>query len=265
MRVFLLLGCAAALAWTPAYAQETEAAALPPPATVEDPVDPDAVAALREMSAFLTSLNTFKLTSESSLDVITTRDQKVQMDSVTNYQVDKNNPGLRIDLLSDMKTRQFFYNGRNFTLNAPQLGYYATVEAPGTIKEFLRELYAKTGIELPLEDLFRWADNDESDIAALKEGFNVGTATIDGARTDHWAFRTDDFDWEVWIQQGDQPLPRKLVIIDRTDPLRPMFMARLQWELNPTIDAREFTFVPGEGAIAIQMASQLASAQGVTQ
>jgi hypothetical protein len=261
MRVFLLLGCAAALAWGPVYAQETDAAAaLPPPTTVEDPVDPDAVAALREMSAFLTSLNTFKLTATTSMDVITTEDQKVQMDSVTNYQAQKPN-GLRIDLVSDMKTRQFYYNGSNFTINAPQLGYYSTVAAPPTIKEFLRQLYDKTGIELPLEDLFRWADEDTSDIDKLKSAFSVGTATIDGTRTDHWAFRTDDFDWEVWIQEGDQPLPRKLVIIDRTDPLRPMYSARLQWELNPALDPAVFTFAPGPDAIAIQMAS----AQGAGQ
>ena len=36
-------------------------------------------------------------------------------------------------------------------------------------------------------------------------------ATIDGVATDHYAFREADVDWEVWIQKGDQPLPRKLV------------------------------------------------------
>ena len=263
MRVFLLLGCAAALAWTPAYAQESDAAATPAPTTAESPVDPDAVAALREMSAFLMTLQTFRLTATTSLDVITTEDQKVQMDAVTTYQVKR--PGIRIDMVSDMKTRQYYYDGTNFTINAPQYNYYATVPAPPTNKEFLRVLYERTGIQLPLEDLFRWADEDTSDIDKLKSAFSVGTATIDGARTDHWAFRTDEFDWEVWIQEGDQPLPRKLVIIDRTDALRPMYSARLQWELNPTLDPAVFTYAPGPDAVAIQLGSQLASAQGAGQ
>ena len=80
------------------------------------------------------------------------------------------------------------------------------------------ELYERTGIQLPLEDLFRWADQDHSDIDKLTSAFNVGTATIDGVATDHWAFRSADFDWEIWIEQGDRPVPRKYVLIDRTDP-----------------------------------------------
>jgi len=266
MRALLLLGCAAVLASTPAHAQspqvvDTSAAAVAPD---DDPVDSMAVAALRRMSSYLTSLDTFKLTSTSQLDVITNVDQKVQMDFVTTYQVKK--PGIRIDFLSDMKNRQYYYDGTQFTIFAPTQNYYATVPAPATNKEFLTALYERTGIELPLEDLFRWADEDESDIAKLTDAFNVGTANINGARTDHWAFRTAEFDWEVWIEQGDRPLPRKMVIIDRTDPLHPSFTARLDWEVNPTLDNAAFTYVPGPGAVAIQIAQpQLASAGGVGQ
>ena len=131
MRVFaLLLGCAVALAGLPAYAQSAE----PTGATAPD-VDPAAVEALKKMSAYLQTLQTFRLTSEASLYVITVQDQKVQLDMVTTYQVKR--PGIRIDWVSDQKNRQFYYDGKAFTLVAPTLGYYATVEAPPTNREFL--------------------------------------------------------------------------------------------------------------------------------
>ena len=254
MRVFLLLGCVVTLAGSPAYAQnaapEEEAAAT---TAAEDPVDPRAVLALVRMSAFLTSLETFRLSSTSTMDVVTLEDQKVQLDAVTHYQVKR--PGIMIDLVSDQKSRQFYYDGTQFTVFAPQLGYYSTVPAPPTNREFLARLYEKTGIQLPLEDLFRWADHDNSDIDRLISAFNVGTATIDGAATDHWAFRSADFDWEIWIEQGDHPLPRKFVLIDRSDPTLPAFAARLAWEINPALDAAAFTFVPRSDSIAIQMAT----------
>ena len=260
MRVFLLLGCVGALAGAPACAQNAapeERAATT--AAAEDPVDPLAVDALKRMSAFLTSLENFRLTSISTLDVVTVDDQKVQLDAVSHYQVKR--PGIMIDLVSDQRSRQYYYDGKQFTVFAPQLGYYATVPAPATNREFLDEIYERTGIQLPLEDLFRWADQDHSDIEKLTSAFNAGTATIDGAATEHWVFRSDDFDWEIWIELGDRPLPRKYVLIDRTDSALPAFTARLAWELNPTLDDAAFTFVPGAGAIAIQMATP----QEVTQ
>ncbi|MBO9518605.1 MAG: DUF2092 domain-containing protein [Porphyrobacter sp.] len=260
MRSLVILGGVMTLVMMPA-AQAQEQAAQPAASTVapEDAVDPRAVDALKRMSTYLTSLNTFKLTSTAAMDVITNENQKVQMDSVSVYQVKK--PGIAINFSSDMKQRQYLYDGKQFTIFAPAMGYYATVPAPATNREFLKELYDKTGIELPLEDLFRWADDDESDINALTSAFNVGTATIDGARTDHWAFRSADFDWELWIEQGDRPLPRKIVITDRTDPTLPSFTARLAWEVNPTLNPADFTYVPGPGAIPIQIASATGAGQ----
>lgn len=263
MRSLMLLGCMAAVAVAaPLAAQEPAAPETTPAAAAtpaREPVDPDSVAALQRMSTFLTSLNSFRLTSTSSLDVVTNDDQRLQIDSVAKYQVKK--PGIAIDFQNDLKPRQFYYDGKQFTIYSPKLGYYATVPAPPTNREFLKELHAKTGIVLPLEDLFRWADGDDEDIRKLTSGFNVGTATIDGVPTDHWAFRQADFDWEVWIQQGPQPLPRKLVIIDRTDESKPGFTARLNWELNPTIPESAFTFTPDAKATRIEMTKPQETAQ----
>ncbi|HEY6816657.1 MAG TPA: DUF2092 domain-containing protein [Croceibacterium sp.] len=260
MRIFVPLGCAALLAGWPAYAQNAAPVAeAATSAAAEEPVDARAVDALKRMSGFLTSLQTFRLTSVSTLDVVTADDQKVQLDAVSHYQVKR--PGIVIDLKSDQRSRQYYYDGKQFTVFAPQLGYYSTVPAPPTNREFLAEIYARTGIQLPLEDLFRWADQDNSDIAKLTSAFNAGTATIDGAATDHWVFRTDEFDWEIWIEQGDRPVPRKYVLIDRTDSALPAFSARLAWELNPALDAAAFTFVPGADAIAIPMATPQETAQ----
>ncbi|MCR5880806.1 DUF2092 domain-containing protein [Phenylobacterium sp. J367] len=75
---------------------------------------------------------------------------------------------------------------------------------------------------------------------ALTSGYLVGVETIDGVKTSHFAFREDHIDWQVWIQQGDQPLPRKVVIVDRRDPTHPSYIARLSWTLNPTLTDAAF-------------------------
>src|SRR6478735_3516993 len=166
------------------------------PVFTPDMVEPDAVDALKRMSAYLMSLQTIGITSEGSLDVVTGEDQRIQMDGVTTYKIRR--PGFVIDYTSDIKNRRFIYDGKTFTVYSPTLGFYASVPAPGTNKAVLDTLYDKFGIALPLEDLFRWDDGNAQRAQELQSAYNVGTATIDGVETDHYAYREGDVDWEVW-------------------------------------------------------------------
>ncbi|HEY7006369.1 MAG TPA: DUF2092 domain-containing protein [Sphingomicrobium sp.] len=215
-------------------------------------VDPAAVQAIHDMSKYLTSLNSFKLNTEGTLDTVTADGQRIQMDGSTAYAVKK--PGFAIKYTSDKKNRDFFYDGKQFTVYSPNLGYYASVPAPPTNREVLDTVYDKYGVRLPLEDLFRWNDADQKRDENFRAAYNLGTVTLDGVKTTHYAFREPDVDWEVWIDQGDKPLPRKLSIVDRTDPARPAFTTRLKWQPNAAVSASEVTFAPGPDAMKIAMA-----------
>jgi hypothetical protein len=267
-RTAMALGASLTLATAQlAWAQTAPGAAPPPregmamprpagddPIANEGVIEDGAVDAIKEMSNYLMQAKTLAITSQGSMDAVTNDGQRIQLDGTTTYKVRR--PGFVIDYSSDVKSRRFIYDGKNFTVYSPKLGFYASVPAPGTNKEVLDAIYSKFGISLPLEDLFRWGDGSNSDrIAALKSAYEVGPATIDGVETDHFAFREADVDWEVWIQQGDQPVPRKLVIVDRTDPSRPTFTARLSWQINPTFADSDFTFVPDANAKKIQLAT----------
>ena len=217
-------------------------------------VDDSAVQALKDMSSYLMQAQTLGIIGEGSLDVVTNDGQRIQLDGTTTYKIRR--PGFVIDYVSDMKSRRFIYDGKTFTVYSPKLGFYASVAAPPTNRETLQAIYNKFGISLPLEDLFRWGDAGTADrIKALKAAYNVGPATIDGTETQHYAFREAGTDWEVWIQAGDQPLPRKLVIVDTTDPARPTFTTRLSWEVNPTYTDADFAFAPDANAKRIELAT----------
>jgi hypothetical protein len=268
IRMAMALGASLTLATAQlAWAQTAPEAAPPPregmamphpagddPIANEGVIEDSAVDALKEMSDFLMQSKTLAITSHGTMDAVTNDGQRIQLDGVTNYKVRR--PGFVIDYASDVKDRRFIYDGKTFTVYSPKLGFYATVPAPGTNKEVLDAIYNKFGISLPLEDLFRWGDGSNADrIQSLKSAYEVGPATVDGVQTDHFAFREADVDWEVWIQKGDQPLPRKLVIVDRTDPSRPTFTARLSWQINPSFTDADFTFVPDANAKKIQLAT----------
>ena len=79
----------------------------------------------------------------------------------------------------------------------------------------------------------------------------IGPAMVGGVQTDQFAFRQEEIDWQIWIQQGDRPLPLKIVIIDKTDPTRPEFSARLSWNTSPRFDASTFAFSPASADTSI--------------
>jgi hypothetical protein len=245
---------APATAPAPTADQPAQAAAPAPAAQPSAPViDPDSIAALKRMGAYLRTLTKFEIRTDTTIDLVTAGGQNVQVGGNGLYKVQRPDK-LRIEIKTTRKSRTFVYDGKKFSIYTPALDYYATVDAPPTIRATLDEVRDKFGISLPLDDLFRWSDpNGGSD--NLDSGIVVGPATIDGVDADQYAFREGDIDWQVWIQRGDRPLPLKLVITDRSDSARPTYSARLTWNLAPTFSATDFVFQPDKDAKAIRLSS----------
>jgi hypothetical protein len=215
-----------------------------PPVKSSD-IEPEAVQAIQRMRAYLGTLTTFEVTSESSQDVVLDNGQKVQIEGAVLYRVRRPN-GFEIKVTTADKVRDFIYDGRQLTVYAPQFGYFAQTPAPPTIRQVLDAATAKYGIEFPLEDLFHWSEPTTPQ-PTVKTAYVVGDSLISGAQTTEYAFRGRDRDWIVWIQKGDQPLPRKVTIIDRTDEARPAYTVRLNWNLKAPISDASFSFKPAKG------------------
>jgi hypothetical protein len=251
----VLLGPVAAMAQqaTGAPAAEKAGTASSVPA-----IDPAAIAALRRMGDFLRKHDRLQVKGVTNTDELLESGQAVQLNARVDVMVRKPNR-LRVSKVSDRKTREFYFDGKTFTIFGPKAGYYAQVPAPPTIQQVIEVAGQRYGVELPLADLFYWG-TDKSGLADIKAAVNVGPSTVEGALCDHFAFRQRDVDWQVWIQQGDQPLPRKLVVTSVNEPARPQHQAVMTWTLNPALDDKLFVFVPPKGAlpIAIDDAEQLA-------
>lgn len=240
---------------TPAPPPASAAPATPPDEGLVAPeVEPEARQALERMSAYLGTLKTFEIRTQTSLDIVTETGQRVQIDGTAHYKVRKPD-GFVIEVVTDLKKRTFFYDGKSFTVFSPQHEFYATVAAPPTTLKMLDWLWDDYGLALPLEDLFRWNELKSRRPDELTGAFLVGPATIDGVLTNQYAFRQGEVDWSVWIEQGERPLPRKLMIVDRSQTEQPAYVARLTWTLNPTFPADAFTYRAGPKAKSIRMST----------
>jgi hypothetical protein len=221
-----------------------------PRAEVAPAVEPEALQALQRMSAYLGTLSNFTVKIDADIDVVTDDGERVQLDEQVVYKV-RRPTGMVVETTSPRRERHVIYDGKQLTVYAPRQGFYATVGAPPTIRETLDAVADQYGITLPLVDLLRWSEPDSYRPSMLKAGYHVGPAMVDGVETDHYAFREGDLDWQIWIEKGDKPVPRKVVIVDNIDDARPAYSGRLTWNPAPQFTAQDFAFKPGKDAKAI--------------
>jgi len=204
------------------------------------------------MGAYLRGLKAFTLTADDTLDEVLESGQKIQLTKTIDFQVSKPD-GLHAAIITDRKARELFYDGANFTILEPETRYFVTVSAPPTIRELVAALETKYGIEFPLIDLFEWGARTNDDV---KEAMVVGKSLIAGQMTDHYAFRQDDIDWQIWIAEGDAPLPLRYVIVTKDMPGEPQYMANLSWNTEVEPDDAVFAFSPTDNdhpiAIVVQ-------------
>lgn len=226
---------------------KTAEATKKPPA-----IDPNAIAALKKMGAFLRDQRSFSVRTNSETDYVLDSGQKVQLSAHGNLAV-RRPDHVRAELVSERKHRQFFYDGKTFTIFSPPTGYYATVDAPPTIERLADLLEDRYGLELPLVDLFRWG-TDEAGLERITNASYVGTTKIDGVDTDQYAFRQPGLDWQIWIERGDRPVPRKLVLTTTDDSARPEHTIEMTWNLDAKHTDATFAFVPPKDSTRIAIA-----------
>jgi hypothetical protein len=240
----LALACAA----VPAFAQT-------PPA-----IEPGAVTALQSMGTYLRTLKSFQVEVATTDEDVLDDGQKIQYSGTTSILARMPN-GLRAEVANDRHERLYLYDGKAFTLFAKRLNYYATVPAPPTVGQLADTLDEKYGFGVPLSDLFRWGTPNFS-TEGIKGAMDVGASVVAGTTCEQYAFRQDDIDWQVWIQKGDHPLPRRLVITTKTDEARPQHTAEYTWNLAPSFNDAAFVFDPPEGAGKVLLAKAAEAAAG---
>ena len=205
-------------------------------------VDPEALAAMSKMAAYLHTLKTYKVVSVTQRDEVDTFGQVLTFGGETTYKV-KSPDAFAIDVVEDSKARQYIYDGNSVIVFAPRIGFFAKFPAPSTIRQTLDLAQAKYGVTVPLDDLFTW-DRGEADHKKLTSAHVVGPAKMAGQDTMQYAFRQPGVDWQIWIATGDKPLPLRVEIVASDDPARPRFEAALTWDTDVTFAADTFAFTP---------------------
>jgi hypothetical protein len=246
----LMLGLLALLAaTTSSLAQTAPPAAASAPAA--NPVDPASVQALKDMGAYLATLKHFRVETRHSGERVLQDGQKLVHLSTASMDVSRPDR-IHVTMRSARSERQLYFDGKAVTLYTPAQKYYSSVPFSGNISALVDLLEARYGVQLPLQDLFLWG-TEAASVDKIESAMNAGQDIVDGAVCDHYAFRQGRIDWQIWIQAGDKPLPRMLVITNRADEARPQSVALIDWESRPSLKDSAFSFVPPKGTKKIEI------------
>ena len=224
------------------------AAAAPPAA---NPVDPGAIKALKDMGAHLQTLKRFHVQTEVTGERVLADGQKLQHAATAKMDVERPNK-IRAVMRSARSEHEIIYDGKTVTLFTPAQKYYSTVAFTGTIGELIDKLEERYGVEMPLSDMFIFG-TPAARLDKIESAMNAGQDFIDDDLCDHYAFRQGKIDWQIWITTGSKPLPRKVVITNRSDDARPQSVSMIEWNLKPTFKDAVFKFTPPKGATKIEI------------
>jgi hypothetical protein len=226
-------------------------------------IDPQAEKLLRRMSDYLASRQQFTAKAESTLEVVLTSGQKLQFDSPATLMVSRPNK-LRAHRKGDLANQEFFYDGKTLTLYNPRENVYATTAAPPTLDETLDFAREKLDIIAPAAELL-YKNAAEKMLKESSSGFVVGPSVVGGVKCTHLAFRGSEVDWQIWIEDGDKPLPRKFILTSKKVAGEPQFTVLIRnWDMAPKLPNSEFSFTPPKGAKKIeflQLTAEAAKAQ----
>lgn len=219
---------------------------------IEQPnvVDPVALNRLEGMGKYLRGLKKFEVESNSTFDIVLENDQKTEFDAKIRYLVQRPDKFFA-EIKSERKHRQYFYDGKKFTIYSPKEKLYGELEIRGTVGELVKQLN-EYGIEVPLSDLFVWG-TEETKSRNITSAMFLNEEKKGNIIQDHFAIRQDKIDWQVWIQKGDSPLPEKVLYEINDDPARPKMSSTLKWKIKPNFNNSAFIFKAPKGSQKIKV------------
>ncbi len=221
-------------------------------------VAPRAQEVLRSACQYLAEAPYFGLSAEISREHLGDDGEKLQFTRQAEMQV-KRPARLHAEIHSPHSARGFWFDGKTLSILDRQHNFFSSAAVPGNLDSALDAAREQFGVDLPLIDL-AVGDPFKNATAKVRKGIYLGLSPALGYTCHHLAFVQDNIDWQVWIQDGPQPLIRKFVITQKNEPGAPEFTALItKWDLTDRIADSDFVFEPPTGARKVPMQKEFAA------
>lgn len=227
--IFTLLTCALPAQSTPNASTKT----------VKD-VDPLALDVLRAVATPLEQAKNFSFKALISEEELATNGQMVTFFHSVDVRVQRPD---KIHLIFRGRGQRvdFYGEAGKITMYSPDAKLYTDMPGKDTIDAGVTEMNAK-GVDMPIGPFLR---SDFYDLAAkiVDTGYVIGRVKIADQDVHQLAFTGPDADWQLWVTGGETPRFVRAEIVNKKLDGKPRTAIQfMDWDLNPTFDAGEFTF-----------------------
>jgi hypothetical protein len=146
------------------------------------------------------------------------------------------------------------YDGKMLFVYVADGSKYARIPVPDTIGGMMRVAMGRLGVDFPLADFLTDAP-DKAFLSGVAAGQIVNTVTIDGVPCLHMSFsQPPDIELELWVENNERSLPRRLIVTYRSLPGAPNFIATFaNWNFSIQPTDSDFKFQPPPGAVEVAL------------
>jgi hypothetical protein len=149
-----------------------------------------------------------------------------------------------------------WYDGQKLTFVSDSQKVWARVSAEPTIDATLDRLAERLAMPMPVAD-FMYSSPYDALIGTASTGGYVGRETLEGVATIHVAYQHPSVDWDLWVNEQGDPLPKKYRVTDKTlTPPRTVEVVFNKWQLGAAVTDAAFAPVVPAGYERIPLAVQ---------
>jgi len=214
----------------------------------------DSAVILKSMTDYLGSQKSLSASFDSDIEVITPELQKIQFSSSGQMKLSRPDK-LRIRRTGGYADVELLYDGKTISVYGNNAKSYVQADLPGTVDQMIDAIQSRSGVGMPGADLL-FSDAFDQLMSSVLDGRHVGLGVVDGVECEHLAFRDSDTDWQIWIETGAKPVPRKYVITSKTIAGAPQYTLRIRdWKTDAFADADTFVFKPPAGVTKVDLDS----------
>ncbi len=239
----------------PPQAQPPQAQPPPksPPAakSSQRAIDPKADALLRKMSADLAGMKNFRFDANHVIEVVTKQGEKLHDLAEATIKVQRPNK-LRSERMGPLGGATLYYDGKTLTVFGKRDNLYASAPAPSTIDETIDFARDALAIDAPGADLL-YSDPYKVLMEDAVSGRYMGMEPVGDRMCHHLAYRGNETDWQIWIEDGSRALPCRFVITSKKQPGAPEYtVSTSNWREEREFPPDTFAFTPPRDAMKIE-------------
>ncbi|MCC6712038.1 MAG: DUF2092 domain-containing protein [Candidatus Dadabacteria bacterium] len=197
-------------------------------------IDSEAAAALQSMSNYLGSRSDYSFKADIMYDEVLGSGLKVQYGAEAVAYLTKPNK-FAVSYTTERGGYRLWYTAGQATILQIPENDYAAATLPGTVDQALTKLSDEYAFD-PVLSEFLFINTFKTLTKNVTGGRSLGPSRVSGAMCRHLIFQGNDIDWQIWIEDGNRPVPRKLVITYKSRPESPQFIALIKdWVADKTI------------------------------